>query len=87
MSEVSFVEVNREWTAETTTGPFPHETALQVVLHDIALDGDETGRPFSRKLAALRTSGLLGLVVPKEYGGLGGDGQAVNPGWWPRCWC
>jgi alkylation response protein AidB-like acyl-CoA dehydrogenase len=29
-------------------------------------------------LSALRTSGLLGLVVPEEYGGLGGDGQTVN---------
>lgn len=36
------------------------------------------GAPSAEVLDALRASGVLGLAVPREYGGRGGDGQAVN---------
>ena len=76
MSEVGLVEVNQEWTIEAPGRDEP--TVPEALLRRIALDGDETGRPSPGKLAVLRESGLLGLAVPEEHGGLGGDGQAVN---------
>ena len=37
-----------------------------------------TGEPDHEALAELRASGLLGTVVPVEYGGAGGDALAAN---------
>ncbi|MFK0203852.1 acyl-CoA dehydrogenase family protein [Streptomyces lavendulae] len=39
---------------------------------------DEQGRTDPRSLDALRASGVLALAVPREYGGPGADGRAVN---------
>ncbi|MEU5052094.1 acyl-CoA dehydrogenase family protein [Streptomyces sp. NPDC021096] len=43
-----------------------------------AAASDEQGRPDPRSLEALRTSGLLSLAVPREYGGVGAGAGAVN---------
>jgi len=43
------------------------------VLHDESREVDDTAEFPVRGLAALRESGLMGLLVPEELGGLGGD--------------
>jgi acyl-CoA dehydrogenase len=47
-------------------------TAVLPVLRDEARTADEHARFPERSLRALRDSGLMGLLVPVEYGGLGG---------------
>lgn len=47
--------------------------AVLPVLHDEAGRVDETATFPERSVDALRTAGLMGLLVPAEYGGLGGD--------------
>ncbi|HEY3607471.1 MAG TPA: acyl-CoA dehydrogenase family protein, partial [Pseudonocardiaceae bacterium] len=43
------------------------------VLAEHAADVDQESRFPVEAMAALRASGLMGLLVPKEYGGLGGE--------------
>jgi acyl-CoA dehydrogenase len=47
--------------------------ALRPVLAEHAAEADETARFPVVSVAALRASGLFGLLVPARYGGLGGD--------------
>ena len=47
--------------------------AVRPVLREEAADVDERARFPERALAALRSSGLMGLLVPVEFGGLGGS--------------
>lgn len=55
--------------------PRPADVARQVlpVLASHATEVDVTARFPQASLDALRTSGLLGLLVPQAYGGFGGD--------------
>jgi alkylation response protein AidB-like acyl-CoA dehydrogenase len=39
---------------------------------------DNYGGPGAEALASLRSSGLLGTMIPAEYGGLGGDATLAN---------
>ncbi|MBH5318741.1 acyl-CoA/acyl-ACP dehydrogenase [Paenibacillus sp. GSMTC-2017] len=48
-------------------------TSLLEELEKHAIIADETGRTQEQSLDALKASGLLGGLVPKEYGGLGQD--------------
>src|SRR2546430_10123625 len=67
-------------TAElTTTEPTQTEyaTNLEDVLAEQAAAADLAGRPAPEAIAALRTSPVIGLAVPVEYGGVGGGGPAL----------
>ncbi|MGF7235298.1 MAG: acyl-CoA dehydrogenase family protein [Frankia sp.] len=63
----------------STTGPTPLERARAVaeIVRSDARATDESATFPDRGLAALRNAGLLGLLVPVEYGGRGGDLAAV----------
>lgn len=64
-----------------TTSPTPQSppdlTAVLAALRAEA-DDDTDGRPSDTVLDALRTSGVLRLPVPVEYGGLGADWEGAN---------
>src|SRR2546429_9582247 len=70
-------------TAElTTTEPTQTEyaTNLEDVLAEQAAAADLAGRPAPEAIAALRTSPVIGLAVPVEYGGRRGGGvRAPHP--------
>jgi acyl-CoA dehydrogenase len=58
----------------TTAGTWRSELdGVLAVLREHAAEVDEQARFPTEGLAALRASGLLGLLVPTEHGGLGGD--------------
>jgi acyl-CoA dehydrogenase len=66
--------------AGASAGPTPADGTLAErlagvlpVVREQAADIDEQASFPERSLTALRSSGLLGLLVPTEYGGLGGD--------------
>lgn len=44
----------------------------------VAADADKSGQPHPRALDALRSSELLGLTIPREYGGHGGNALDCN---------
>jgi alkylation response protein AidB-like acyl-CoA dehydrogenase len=48
------------------------------VLREHVVTADEAGKPAPEVLAALRSSPLPGLVVPKRYGGAGSDALEAN---------
>ena len=57
------------------------QQALQARAHDVGMrwrgqyakwDADDAA-PYGEIVASLRDAGLLGLTIPKEYGGKGGD--------------
>lgn len=54
----------------TETAPVVAE--LTEILREQAAEADVRARLPEKSLAALRGSGLMGLLVPEEYGGLGG---------------
>ncbi|MFI1994565.1 acyl-CoA dehydrogenase family protein [Actinoplanes sp. NPDC020271] len=56
-----------------TTSPRERAEAVLPVLREHARAVDTEARFPTEALTALRGSGLLGLLVPDEYGGLGGD--------------
>src|SRR2546430_13006108 len=69
-------------TAElTTTEPTQTEyaTNLEDVLAEQAAAADLAGRPAPEAIAALRTSPVIGLAVPVEYGGVRGGGPRRPP--------
>ncbi|SDW60224.1 Acyl-CoA dehydrogenase [Amycolatopsis xylanica] len=54
------------------------EDELIEILREHAASADLAGKPSPEVLRAVRGSSLPALSVPKEYGGAGGDGLAVN---------
>lgn len=39
--------------------------------------------PYDDVVAALRDANLLGLTIPKQYGGQGGT-ASITPSWWKK---
>jgi acyl-CoA dehydrogenase len=59
--------------ADVVATPLARAQALRPVLSQHAAEIDRTAAFPVESLRALRDSGLLGLLVPRRYGGLGGD--------------
>lgn len=52
--------------------------SLLGTMRENAAQADSEGKPSEASLAALRATGMLGLVVPREFGGLGQDALTLN---------
>lgn len=66
-------EIPPPLTAEMTADPLELARAVRPVLEREAAAVDDSATFPEGGLAALRASGLMGLMVPRRYGGLGGS--------------
>jgi alkylation response protein AidB-like acyl-CoA dehydrogenase len=71
------LSMSRQGTAAPAE-PLPLSDAVAGLFKESAGRTASSGRPDAEAIACLRRSGILATAIPAEYGGAGGDAEAVN---------